>query len=190
MLQRLTLIVLNGYDDSFGADVNPLASDAGIKEIRSLSLMYGIQIQSLCADYFMDKPLVRANSAELEDRLQTLTWLMQRCQMLGMNWLVLPFVDGSRIDTDIELENVCQTLDTVLFIAERTGIEIYLETSLSPDRFAKLLLRLSHPMLNVNYDFGNSSSLGYKPFDEFDAFGKRIGVLILKIDLLMVVQYL
>jgi L-ribulose-5-phosphate 3-epimerase len=166
--------------DLYGADVNPLASNTGISEMKSLSSLYGIHILSVCADYFMDKPLVRANASELHDRLETLAWLMQRCQLLGMNRLVLPFVDASRIESDAEITNVCQTLEHALRISERTGIEIHLETSLAPDRYVDLLSRLPHPMLKVNYDSGNSSSLGYKPHDEFDAYGTRVGSVHIK----------
>jgi hexulose-6-phosphate isomerase len=97
-----------------------------------------------------------------------------------MNRIVLPFVDDSRIECDAEFDSVCKTLERAIQSAERAHIIIHLETSLTPDRFAKLLSRLSHPMIKVNYDSGNSSSLGYKPKDEFDAYGTRIGSIHIK----------
>ena len=166
--------------DIYGADVNPLATDAGVEQMKLLSKQHGVQVLSLCADYFMDKPLVRANPVELAERLATLKWLMERCKLLGMNRIVIPFVDASRIDTDEEFEGVCATLSGLLPVAADTGIEIHLESSLPPKRFAELLARLPHPMLKVNYDSGNSSSLGFKVQDEFSAYGKRIGSLHIK----------
>jgi hexulose-6-phosphate isomerase len=65
-------------------------------------------------------------------------------------------------------------------LAEETEIEIHLETSLGPAEFAKLLDRIPHPKLKVNYDSGNSSSLGYAPTDEFAAYGDRIGSVHIK----------
>jgi hexulose-6-phosphate isomerase len=166
--------------DLHGADVNPLANNAGIDEMRSLSSEYGIKILSVCASYFIDKPLVRASESELKDRVGILEWLLYRCQLYGMNRIVLPFVDASRIECDGELDSVCKTLEHALPCAERENVVINLETSLTPDRFAKLLSRLSHPMIEVNYDSGNSSSLGYKPKDEFDAYGMRVGSIHIK----------
>lgn len=166
--------------DGYGADVNPLATDAEIDKIKALSAQHGVQVLSVCADYFMDKPLVRASPAELDDRIGTLFWLMRRCQLLGMNRLVLPFVDASRIETDSELDSVIFALGRSLRVAEETGIEIHLETSLSPHRFAELLGRLSHPMLKANYDSGNSASLGYHPYDEFAVYGTRVGSVHIK----------
>ncbi len=107
-------------------------------------------------------------------------WLLGRGQTLGINRMVVPFVDASRIETDAEFDGVIENLKKILVMAERTGIEIHLETSLPPVRFALLLDSLPHPMLKANYDFGNSSSFGYKPREEFTAYGKRIGSVHIK----------
>ena len=64
--------------------------------------------------------------------------------------------------------------------AEETGIELHLETSLGPAEFAKLLDGVPHSKLKVNYDSGNSASLGYAPAEEFAAYGDRIGSVHIK----------
>jgi L-ribulose-5-phosphate 3-epimerase len=166
--------------DLYGADVNPLASDAGLKEMQALTRKTGVRVLSICADYFMERPLVRASPSEMAERLAMLDWLLGRGAMLGINRMVIPFVDASRIDTQDEFDGVVETLRRLLPMAERTGIEIHLETSLEPARFAALLERLPHPLLKANYDSGNSSSLGYKPSEEFAAYGKRVGSVHIK----------
>jgi L-ribulose-5-phosphate 3-epimerase len=166
--------------DVHGADVNPIATDHGMAEIRGLATQSQVQVRSLCADYFMDKPLLRAGERDIEERTETLVWLLGRCGMLGVSRVVLPFVDASRIDSDAELGDVVAALEHVLPVLEETGVELHLETSLSPDRFADMLARLPHPMVKVNYDSGNSSSLGYRPADEFAAYGARVGSVHIK----------
>jgi hexulose-6-phosphate isomerase len=166
--------------DLYGADVNPLATDAGIAEMKALIQKTGVQVLSICADYFMDRPLVRAGAGELAERLAIFDWLLGRGALLGINRVVVPFVDASRIETDDEFESVISTLGRILPMAERTGIEIHLETSLPPARFAALLERLPHPLLKANYDSGNSSSLGYHPREEFAAYGSRVGSVHIK----------
>jgi hexulose-6-phosphate isomerase len=59
-------------------------------------------------------------------------------------------------------------------------IEFHLETSLAPSRFAELLSKLPDPRLKVNYDSGNSASLGYAPHEEFSAYGERVGSVHIK----------
>jgi hexulose-6-phosphate isomerase len=166
--------------DLYGADVNPIASDAGVAKMKDLVHKTGVQVLSICADYFMERPLVRASAGETAERLAIFDWLLGRGQMLGINRVVVPFVDASRIDTDAEFEGVIGTLRCILPMAERTGIEIHLETSLEPGRFAALLERLPQPLLKANYDSGNSSSLGYHPAEEFAAYGKRVGSVHIK----------
>jgi hexulose-6-phosphate isomerase len=166
--------------DLYGVDVNPLATGDGIAQIKSLSSRYKVQVLSVCADYFMDKPLVCASQSELEERLKILVWLLHRGQLIGINRIILPFVDASRIDTDAEFDSVITILKRVLPVVVETGIEIHLETSLEPGQFADLLSKLPHPLVKANYDSGNSSSLGYAPREEFAAYGERIGSVHIK----------
>jgi hexulose-6-phosphate isomerase len=166
--------------DLHGADVNPLATDSGMEKLRDLSMQHKVKILSICADYFMDRPLVRASQAELEDRLNTFHWILERGRLIGINRMVIPFVDASRIDTQAELDGVVMLLQRALEQTRETGIEFHLETSLAPSRFAELLSRLPEPRLKVNYDSGNSSSIGYSPIDEFAAYGERVGSVHIK----------
>lgn len=166
--------------DLYGADVNPLATDTGVEKLKDLSRQHKIKILSICADYFMEKPLIRASQTELDDRLNTFYWLVERGQMIGINRLVIPFVDASRIDTQAEFDGVVTLLKRILQKAGKAGIEIHLETSLKPVRFAELLAHLPHLLLKANYDSGNSSSLGYNPREEFAAYGERVGSVHIK----------
>jgi hexulose-6-phosphate isomerase len=166
--------------DFYAADVNPIATEAGIVQMKALIQKTGVQVLSICADYFMERPLVRASAGEMAERLAMMDWLLGRGHLLGINRMIVPFVDASCIDTDAEFDEVSETLKRILLMAKKTGIEIHLETSLPPARFASLLERLPHHLLKANYDSGNSSSLGYKPREEFAAYGKRVGSVHIK----------
>lgn len=166
--------------DEYGADANPVATDDGIDAMLHLAEVHGVRVVSLCADYFMDRPLVRVDGADLDERVGVLSWLLERSQRLGVERIVLPFVDASRIETEAELEHVAATVGRTLHRAEETGVEIHLESSLSPNKLAELLERLPSPLLKVTYDSGNSSSLGYDPRSEFAAYGDRVGSVHIK----------
>ena len=137
-------------------------------------------VRSLCADYFMEKPLLRATDDEIADRTNTLVWLLGRCAMLGITRVVLPFVDASRINSDGELRDVVTVLKRLVPALEETGVELHLETSLAPRPFAELLARLPDSLVKVNYDSGNSASLGFAPRVEFASYGSRIGSVHIK----------
>jgi hexulose-6-phosphate isomerase len=166
--------------DLQGSDANPLASDDGTAEVHALGRQYGVRVDSVCTDYFMDRPLVRASASERAERLGMLDWLLGRCQACGIGRIVVPFVDASRIETEVDRDDVVSALEQVLPAAEGTGVEIHLETALGPEDFRALLDRLPHPMIRVNYDSGNSASLGYAPRAEWAAYGERIGSVHIK----------
>jgi len=166
--------------DVWGSDANPISSDAGIQEVRELSKQHEVAVLSVCADYFMDRPLIRTDSEEQRSRVRLLLWLMSRCEQLGINRIVLPFVDQSAIRSQAEMNEVIAILKEVLPSALSRGLEIHLETSLAPHEFASLLGRLPVSNLRVNYDTGNSASLGYDFREEFSAYGDRIGSVHIK----------
>jgi hexulose-6-phosphate isomerase len=128
----------------------------------------------------MDFAFVRAAEAEREERLERLAWLMRQATRIGVTRMVLPFVDQSAIRDAADLEAAVAALERALPTAEACGVELHLETSLSPDGFSALLSRLPHPFIKVNYDSGNSSSLGYRPAEEFAAYGQRVGSVHIK----------
>jgi hexulose-6-phosphate isomerase len=166
--------------DLYGADVNPLGTDAGLERLRRLSGESGVRVVSVCADAFMEEPLVRAKPAQLEERLEALRALLRRCSRLEIERIVVPFVDASKITGEAEMDDVARTLARVVPTLEETKVELHLETSLGPRDFAAFLGRLPHPLVKVNYDSGNSSSLGYAPREEFAAYGRRVGSVHIK----------
>jgi L-ribulose-5-phosphate 3-epimerase len=166
--------------DVYGEGANPLGSDEGIAEMKNLCDRYGVAVRSLCADYFMDRPFLRTNSSEKDELIEKMRWLLARCGSMGITRVVIPFVDGSRIEAEEESVEVLSILQSLLPAAEVNQVELHLETSLAPQPFAALLAQCPHPLLRANYDSGNSSSLGYHPAEEFAAYGTRIGSVHIK----------
>ena len=166
--------------DVHGADVNPLGTDAGVAEMLALSRRTNVAVASLCADYFLDRPLIRVDADTAAGLVSHLRWLIERCAAYGIARLVLPFVDASRIATPDDERRVLDVLARVLPACEKTGLELHLETSLAPAVFASLLARVPHPLVRANYDSGNSASLGYDVRSELAAYGSRIGSVHVK----------
>jgi L-ribulose-5-phosphate 3-epimerase len=166
--------------DTYGLGANPIESSEGLARITALSKEHGVAIRSICADYFMDFAFVRATEAERAERLSHIEWLLAQAQIVGVTRVVLPFVDQSAIRDQADFEAVIDTLRRALPLAESVGIELHIESSLPPSDFAALLAELPHPLIQVNYDSGNSSSLGYKPAEEFAAYGGRVGSVHIK----------
>jgi L-ribulose-5-phosphate 3-epimerase len=166
--------------DTWGEHVNPISSAEGIRQIRSLADEHGIAVASLCADYFMDRPLIGGSAGEQLSRVEHLRWLISRCQLLGIERIVLPFVDNSSIRSEAEAVKVVDMIESIVPYAWDAQVEIHLETSLRPKAFGNLLDKLPFPGVKANYDTGNSASLGYLFQEESSAYGKRIGSVHIK----------
>jgi hexulose-6-phosphate isomerase len=165
--------------DAYGEDVNPLMTVDGRRELSRLCSLHGVRIESVCADWFMDFPLT-VNGLAANLRWQRLGDLMDICGPMGIKRIVVPFVDASAIRNMDEETRVVAGLNDLAPRLDRCGVELHLETSLSPAGFAELLARTAHSGVKVNYDSGNSASLGYRPREEFRAYGNRVGSVHIK----------
>lgn len=166
--------------DAYGEDVNPLSTDAGLTELQALSSAHGIGVESVCADWFMDFPLLRVDPPEAGIRWKRLGWLIERCAEANIKRIVLPFVDVSAIQSSTDREEIIAGVGALSDLLDRVDVELHLETSLGPESFASLLSAIGHSHVKVNYDSGNSASLGFKPADEFAHYGRSVGSVHIK----------
>jgi hexulose-6-phosphate isomerase len=176
LAQKAGLQLIEWIYEVYGAEQNPLSTDEGIAELKGLSARHRVAVHSLCADYFMDRPLL----ADPQAGMEKLSWLLARCHLAAIKRIILPFVDASRLEDAVAEDALIDLLLPFAAEAERLGIELHLETDLAPVRFAKLIARLPEPVFKVNYDSGNSASNGYDVTEEFTAYGSRIGSLHIK----------
>ncbi len=177
---RAGLETIEWIYDAYGEDVNPIATSEGVEELRLLMQGHAVAVESICADWFMDFPLIGVDRQTASFRWERLAWLMRRAELLSINRIVIPFVDASAIRGPEDFDAVAAGMRGLAGLIDDTKVELHLETSLSPADFASLLARIPHRGVKVNYDSGNSASLGYRPSDEFSAYGARVGSVHLK----------
>jgi hexulose-6-phosphate isomerase len=159
---------------------NPIASDEGIKEIRQLSETTRVEVNSICADYFMEQRLVEPGGGRNVESVLHLQWLIGRAGDLGARHIVLPFVDVSSLRGPVEIRALRGILQDILPATERIGTELHLETDLAPTELGGLLDWFSHPLIKANYDLGNSASLGHEPEEELGLLGSALGSVHVK----------
>jgi L-ribulose-5-phosphate 3-epimerase len=159
---------------------NPLMSPEGLSEIESVVKASGIQVRSICADYFMEAPLHSKNSETIEESHAMLLKLLKHAASIGVKDVVIPCVDHASLNDDEDKERFIKNIRPSVRKAEQLGIHLALETNLAPKPFLKLLDALDSPSITVNYDTGNSASLGYDPEEEFRAYGNRISDIHVK----------
>jgi L-ribulose-5-phosphate 3-epimerase len=156
------------------AELNPLVRDDGPDEILLLSEKFGVKVLTVCADYFMEAPLHHPDEQIAAQSQRVLQRLLSNGGKLGLTDIVIPCVDQSRLIDDAAIERFIKRLRPLDEAAEKSGINLALESDLAPQPFAELLERLNSPRVTVNYDTGNSAALGYDPVEEMAYYGDRI----------------
>jgi L-ribulose-5-phosphate 3-epimerase len=159
---------------------NPLWTDAGLELIRHAIKTTAVNVNFICADIFMESPWVEMSRATCEQNQAILKRLIDQAARLGCRGIEIPCVDASEIRSSDNEDELLAGLEPCLDHAARNGIEIGLETSLPPERFARLLERCGHPAIRANYDTGNSASLGYNGPEEIQAYGRWINNVHIK----------
>ncbi len=167
------------YDDD-APGVNPLDTPAGIDAVRQAAAETGVAVGSVCADRFMVRRLINPRGEVEQAVLDELRGLVENSARLGAAHIVLPFVDASALPTLPERAGLEELLAAVLPDAERAAIELHLETDWAPRNLADFVGRIGHPLLRVNYDIGNSASLGHDPADELSLLGPHLGSVHIK----------
>ena len=114
---------------------NPIMNIDGIKKIKQSSEQSGITINSVLADFFMEKKLINVSQSELEKNLDILKKLIKNCNTLGVEILEIPFVDSSSLQTKNDQENVRTNLESILKLLDEYNVSLSLETDLPPKQF-------------------------------------------------------
>jgi L-ribulose-5-phosphate 3-epimerase len=159
---------------------NPLLTSDGRRRAAELVRGTGTGICAVCADYFMERPIIRCTPDERLERLRILDEILESMNAMAVPFLEVPFVDNASIDTPEELDQVVDAFSRKLDRACELGVTVAFETSLAAEPFREFLDRLGHPAGCANYDTGNSASLGYDPRDELSAYGERVSTLHVK----------
>ena len=153
---------------------NPLMSEDGIDEIKKKIDEHEVYVRSICADYFMNQSFHDINQNIVKESERVMCRLIKNCYNLNVNSIVIPCVDNSSLKTEDDIKRFISNTEKISDMAEKYDINLSLETDLNPVNFSQLLSELSSLKFTVNYDTGNSASLGYDVLEEFAAYGNRI----------------
>lgn len=159
------------YNDT---EKNPLLREDGPEEILVVAQKTGVRVGTVCADYFMEAPLHHADEKIAGNSQKILKRLLMNGQRLGLTDIVIPCVDQSSLVDAAAANRLVLRLSPLVQAAENAAINLSLETDLAPQPFAELLAKFDTARVTVNYDTGNSASLGYDPAEELACYGSRI----------------
>jgi hexulose-6-phosphate isomerase len=155
-------------------ETNALMTDSGKAEIKKVIALTGVRIDFVCADIFMQQPLVRMTEEIKFQNKEYLLEILKNAKEVGAVGVEIPFVDNSSIKNETEKQEFIDAMQDAFKLAKDMDIKISLETDLPPSDFQELLDNINLDYVQANYDIGNSASLGFDPKEELEAYGLKI----------------
>tara|TARA_B100001248_G_C27392144_1_gene463082 strand:+ start:103 stop:942 length:840 start_codon:yes stop_codon:yes gene_type:complete len=159
---------------------NPLLSTSGILEIKKIALETNVDVKTVCADYFMDLPFHSDNDEVAEESINIFKKLIKNAGLLKVSDIVIPCVDQSSIKHTRQYNLFIKRLLSLIPFAEEFEVNLSIESDLSPKEFSKLLDCFDSKRITVNYDTGNSASLGFDVEEELEEYGNKISDIHIK----------
>lgn len=157
---------------------NPIWSHEGRKEIRGVISQSGVEVRSVCWDYFMRRPFYKQAADQKESCLaenqRIFEQVLAGMKEIGAQLIEIPLVDDSSI------RNAEEKMAAITFIrwacnaAADLTMTVGLETDFPAGVFTDFLDEIACENIVSNYDSGNSSGLGYDAEEELRALGKYV----------------
>lgn len=153
---------------------NPLLDPDGQAEIQNLCRRHGIAIPSLTGDCFMQAPFWKADATQGKALKDDFVAIANACATVGISMIVVPLVDNGRLDTRVQEDALVGFLQARSPFLAAKGLRVIFESDFAPEELARFIDRLAPGLFGINYDIGNSAALGFRPQEEFAAYGPRI----------------
>ena len=153
---------------------NPVMTAVGRREIRRLSGLHGLAVPSLTGDCFMQAPFWKASGERRHELQEVVRAVLDACYAAGIATVVVPLVDQGSLADEAEEELLVRFLLGQVEDLDRWGLRVAFESDLAPSDLAAFIERFPSDLFGINYDIGNSASLGFDPVEEFAAYGTRI----------------
>jgi len=153
---------------------NPLMTEKGREEIKSLMYKHSVSIPALTGGCFMQAPFYKTSGNKREKLLLDLKNILNSCKDLGIKLVMIPLVDSGRIENISQEKNLKKGLDFIESELGLNGIKICFESDFNPRKLANFIDGFSAEHYSINYDIGDSASLGYDQNEEIELYGHRI----------------
>jgi hexulose-6-phosphate isomerase len=153
---------------------NPLLTEKGIQEINSLTKKYQINIPSLTGDCFMQNPFWKAIGAQKEKLQNDFINILHGCSKANISIVLIPLVDNGSIESDLQENNLLTFLSSQTELLKKLSLRVCFESDFPPKKLKDFIDRYDNDLFGINYDTGNSASMGFNPSEEFLQYGDRI----------------
>ena len=163
------------YDELYQ---NPLMNKVGQKRINYLCKKYNIEIPSLTGDCFMQVPFWKEENHKNKQLISDLKNIIHSCKEAKISMIVIPLVDNGKIQNDLEEKYLIQELNKLKDLLREKKVKILFESDYEPNRLKNFINKFDLNYFGINYDTGNSASMGFDPLIELKTYGELATVSI------------
>lgn len=154
--------------------LNPLMSDEGRQQIAILQKQFNLRIPSVTVDAFMQAPFWKVDGDEQRVLLSDFWNICESSSAAQISQVVIPLVDNGRLENSFQEETLLEFLDSAKTRFANLNLRVCFEIDYAPQDVEIFIGKLDSKIFGINYDIGNSASLGFSPEEEFGLYGNRI----------------
>jgi L-ribulose-5-phosphate 3-epimerase len=153
---------------------NPLLTRRGRFDIRQLSAQFGVTIPSVTGDCFMQTPFWKASGKAMLSLQDDFRAIADSCAAMGVSIIVIPLVDGGRLENSRQEDLLVRFLGAQASWLASNNIRVAFESDFDATSLARLIENFDPKVFGINYDIGNSASMGHNPDEELGAYRHRV----------------
>ena len=171
LASKINIKIIEWTIDTFEFYKNPLINLNQRDQINLIMDKNNISIPSVTCDYFMENPPWKSDIKLVKEGISL---ILQGMRNIQSKILVIPLVDNSSLP-DLSSVKIIEDFFTDLIPEiSQNKLQIAFESDLNPKKLSEFIGKFDKNHFGINYDIGNSSSLGFIPKEEFNAYGSRI----------------
>jgi len=156
--------------DSFKINKNPIFTQPD--KIKKISKKNNVLIKSVTCDFLMEDPFYKNFNNKINS-IYYLEKLFKVSKKIGIKFVIFPLVDNGRLTKKSELRKLISNLKLIDNYLG-TNLKILFESDFAPTKLLNFIRKFNPKKYGINYDTGNSASLGYNIDLEFKAYSKYI----------------
>lgn len=153
---------------------NPLMTEEGRTEIRALSVAHGVAVSSITGDCFMQAPFWKATGAVRTALVEEMAAVIRAGAAVGASIVVVPLVDNGAVSNPAEEAALIEGLAALTPLLRETGMRVAFECDYPPAQLAEFIAGFPADVFGINFDIGNSASLGWDPAEEIPLIAPRL----------------
>ena len=169
--KSLNINLIEWTIDEENFDKNPIVTKKGNEEILNLIIKTGVKIHSITTDCFMQKPIWLKKNNYMKKKLSK---LIRFCGNLKIKYIIFPLVDNSSLKKFQNLNEIIKIFINFQNLLKKHNVQILFESDFKPKHLKNFISKFNNRFFGINYDSGNSASLGYDVSNEFKHYGSFI----------------